>query len=528
MKHSLSRRNFLRLTGGAFVAMNLSALPGLTPRSQSTTPTDLEINLTAEPAEINIFDGTATQVWVYRGEVVQGDPEALQTLNHSYLGPTIRVRRGQRLIVHFTNTLFQDSLIHWHGLHLPEEMDSHPRYAVGTGETYTYDFVVTARAGTYWYHPHAHHLTAEQVYKGLAGMLIVTDDEEEALGLPSGDYDLPIILQDRMFNGEQLVYGDDMTAQMMGFLGEQTLTNGLAFPPLIETRAYRLRLLNGSNARIYKLAWEDGTPLNVIGTDGGLLEAPVQRDYVMLSPGERIDLWADFSGRTLNSELRLMSLAFTGAEAGGSMEGMMEEPVLPNGAEFVAATFFIGAESSERLTLPQTLSTINRYQLADAVNADAPRTFEIAMQSSMAWTLNGRSFEMEGVTEEETVRLNTLEVWEFVNVVNADQSEHQHMEGMDMSSMGSATADQMAHPMHIHGGQFQVIERTVDERFREAWDSVSAGYVDEGWKDTVLLMPGERVKLLMRFEDYTGLFVFHCHNLEHEDGGLMRNYAVVN
>jgi blue copper oxidase len=248
------------------------------------------------------------------------------------------------------------------------------------------------------------------------------------------------------------------------------------------------------------------------------------RDYVMLSPGERIDLWVDFSTREPHTELLLMSQVFTGAEAGGSMEGMMVEPTTPNGIEFAASAFVIGDESSARLTLPTMLSTIERYQLADAVNADSPRTFEIAMQSNMAWTLNGRSFEMNSASEDETVRLNTLEVWEFVNVVNADDMGGMNMGGMDM---GSSTGDQMAHPMHIHGGQFQVLERTVDERFLENWNTVSAGYVDGGWKDTILMMPGERVKLLMHFADYTGLFVFHCHNLEHEDGGLMRNYQVV-
>ena len=124
--------------------------------------------------------------------------------------------------------------------------------------------------------------------------------------------------------------------------------------------------------------------------------------------------------------------------------------------------------------------------------------------------LNGRTFEMTATAPNEVVKLNTLEVWEFVNTSG----------GMGMMGGG------MAHPMHVHGLQFQVIERQVASQYRSAWESVSGGFVDEGWKDAVLLMPGERVKLLLKFEDFTGLYLYHCHNLEHEDMGLMRNYRV--
>ena len=179
------------------------------------------------------------------------------------------------------------------------------------------------------------------------------------------------------------------------------------------------------------------------------------------------------------------------------------------------------------------------------------RTFEIAMLNEV-WSLNGRSFEMDTVADDEIVRANTLEVWEFINVVNDGNPPEMNMGGMEsatlepMSGMNMETAtpesmpgmsmgggnaetlteDQMAHPMHIHGVQFQILERTIVDAFREGWVSLSEGYVDEGWKDTVLLMPGEQVKLLMRFGVETGLFVFHCHNLEHGDLGLMRNYRV--
>ncbi len=545
--HSVSRREFLKTACiGAGTLAASSLLPGLPfvgkVLAQSDQVPDLEVRLSAVESEVPILSGNPTSVWTYQGEVIQGDAASLQSIPDSYLGPIFRVRQGQHVRIHFVNELAEESIVHWHGLILPEAMDAHPHYAIAPGETYIYDFQVINRAGTYWYHPHPHGATATQVYNGLAGLFIVSDDEETAAGLPSGDYDIPLVFQDRSFDADnQLVYitGGMMTqmmTEMMGFLGDNVLVNGKpAFELDVESRAYRLRLLNGSNFRILKLGWEDGTALTVIGTDGGLLEAPVERPYITLSPGERVELWVDFSGRTLGSQLLLKSLPFTGVEMGGTMMGGMEMPettTLPHGEETTVLKVNVVQESSEALTLPERLSTIERYTLSDAVNADAPRIFEIAMLNEV-WSLNGRSFEMDAVADDEIVQANTLEVWEFINVVN--EGETGAMEGghgghdmgnMNLDSGEVKTEDQMAHPMHIHGVQFQILERTINEAFREGWETLSAGYVDEGWKDTVLLMPGERVKLLMRFGSDPGLYVFHCHNLEHEDLGLMRNYRV--
>lgn len=542
---SVSRREFLKTACvGAGTLAASSLLPGLPfvgkVLAQSDQVPDLEVRLRAVESEVPILSGDPTRVWTYEGEVIQGDAAALQSIPDSYLGPIFRVRQGQHVRIHFVNDLTEDSIVHWHGLVLPEAMDAHPHYAIAPGETYVYDFQVINRAGTYWYHPHPHGATATQVYNGLAGLFIVSDDEETTAGLPSGVYDIPLVFQDRTFDADnQLVYitGGMMTqmmTEMMGFLGDNILVNGKPeFELDVETRAYRLRLLNGSNFRIVKLGWEDDTPLTVIGSDGGLLEVPLERPYVTLSPGERVELWVDFSGRTVGSQLILKSLPFTGVEMGGTLMGGMEMPettTLPHGEETTVLKVNVVQESTEVLTLPERLSTIERYTLSDAVNADAPRIFEIAMLNEV-WSLNGRSFEMDAVADDEIVQANTLEVWEFINVVNegeTDAMEGGHA-GHDMGNMNMGevkTEDQMAHPMHIHGVQFQILERTVNEAFQEGWETVSAGYVDEGWKDTVLLMPGERVKLLMRFGSDPGLYVFHCHNLEHEDLGLMRNYRV--
>lgn len=524
----LGRRDFLRLSGlgtatvlaGGGLATLLSGCTSS--KRAAAVPTaataDLEIALRATQGEVPILPGRATRVWTYQGQVTRGAPAALQALPGSYLGPILRVRKGQRVRISFTNNLPEQSIVHWHGLHVPDDMDGHPRHAIGPNRTYVYDFQVRNRAGTYWFHPHPHRITGPQVYRGLAGLFLVSDEEEMAAGLPSGEHDIPLIIQDRTFDTEnQLIYlPGGMMDQMMGFLGDRILINGRPdFVLPVATRPYRLRLLNGSNSRIYKLGWEDGTPLTVIATDGGLLEKPAQRSYVTLAPAERVELWVDFSGHPVGKELRLQSLAFSGAEAGGMGMMMGRSPSLVDGSEFTVLRARVERESKEKQALPERLSTIQRYRVGDAVNQASPRPFNLAMQR-MLWTINGRTFEMEGVAEGEIVKLNSLEVWEFVNRPGI----------MGMGMMGG-TAEEMAHPIHIHGLQFQVLERQVRPEMAAAWGTVRAGYVDEGWKDTVLVMPGERVKLLLKFEDFTGLYLYHCHNLEHEDMGMMRNYRIV-
>lgn len=484
---------------------------------------DVEIALKAAPGEAQILPGKATQVWKYEGQILRGDANSLQSLPDSYLGPILRFKTGQKVRIHFNNGLSEPSIIHWHGLHVPHEVDGHPMDVIDPGETFTYEFEIANRAGTYWFHPHPHGRTGPQVYQGLAGLLLVSDEEEAAAGLPAGEFDLPLVIQDRTFTADnQFLYlPNGQMDRMMGFLGNQILVNGRPDYELsVAARPYRLRLLNGSNSRIYKLAWEDGSPLTVIATDGGLLESPVQRDYVTLGPAERIELWVDFSRWEVGGELHLQSLPFSGTTMGGMMGGMMRgRDALPNGARFDVLRLSIDREASAGQPLPDRLSTIRWHQLADADNGQNPRTFTLAMQP-MAPTINGRQFEMEGVARDEVVRLNTLEAWQFAN-----QSGGGGRGGM-RGRRGMMGGMSMPHPMHVHGLQFQVIDRQVEPGSAAGWESVRQGYVDEGWKDSVLVMPGERVKILLKFEDFTGLYLYHCHNLEHEDLGMMRNYRV--
>jgi blue copper oxidase len=260
---------------------------------------------------------------------------------------------------------------------------------VPEGGRYEYEFTVVNRAGTYWYHPHPHGLTGPQVYAGMAGLLLVGDDEEDALSLPSGEFELPMVLQDRTFDGDRLVYlPNGMMDQMMGFLGDEILVNGRPDAVFsVAARSYRLRILNGSNARIYKLGWDDGTPLVVVATDGGLLEAPVTRPYVTLGPAERVDLWVDFEPDAIGTTRRLVSLPF---ESDQMMGGMMDSNALiPNGSAFDVASFEVDRDASSTDPLPEHLSDLGLSSIDDAVNPTAARTIVLSFARG-TWMLNGR------------------------------------------------------------------------------------------------------------------------------------------
>ena len=253
-------------------------------------------------------------MWRYVGNLIKGPPNALTALPDAYLGPLLRFTKGQKVRIRLRNELPEETITHWHGLHVPMLMDGHPTAAIDPGETYVYEFEIRNRAGMYFYHPHTHEKTATQVYRGLAGAIIIEDEEERALGLPSGEFEIPLVIQDRSFDDDnQLAYGGDMHTSMFGFYGDRVLVNGRSdFTLDVASRAYRLRILNGSNARIYKLCWDDRTPLTVIGVDGGLLEKAETRPYVMLAPAERVDLLVDFSGRPQGAKLTMLSGEFYG------------------------------------------------------------------------------------------------------------------------------------------------------------------------------------------------------------------------
>jgi FtsP/CotA-like multicopper oxidase with cupredoxin domain len=471
-----------------------------------TAPVALEVALRATPSEVLLDPSAtrATRVWRFEGKQLVGKPEAFQASSHSYLGPTFRVQRGQRVRIRFENALDEPSIVHWHGLQVPEASDGHPRFAIGRGATYHYDFTVENRPGLYWYHAHPDRRTGPQVYAGLAGLFLVEDPEDDrARGLPSGEADLPLVIQDRELGPEgELVYAPN---PMLGFLGDRIFVNGRqASVFTVRAGSHRLRILNGSNSRVYKLAFSDDRPVIVIGSDGGLLAAPVRKPYVALAPGERVDLWVDFARSSTGQELWLESRAF--AAARGGMMGMGRSgggSGLSNGAPFRVCRFEVRG-AGDQLPLPARFEPLAWRPEDEVVNRGRPRRFDVSM-SMMRWQLNGRSFDMREVAADERVKLGSTEDWEFRN-------------------LGGMMA--MAHPIHLHAGQFQVLEREVAPQWRAAADTLQAGLVDQGWKDTFLLLPGERVRLRMRFERYAGLFLYHCHNLEHEDAGMMRNFLI--
>ncbi|MFA7135342.1 MAG: multicopper oxidase family protein [Bacteroidales bacterium] len=492
---------------------------------------DIDISLTATPAEIQLLEGEKTAVYTYTSELIKGDSSSLQQIPNSYLGPIIRVKPNQKIRIRYNNELPDESIIHWHGLHVPEEMDGHPRYVINNGEQFVYEFVVNNRPGTYWFHPHPHGITGYQVYKGLAGMFIIEDNQSN---LPSDKYEVPLVIQDRRFDSSnQLVYlENNMMDMMVGFLGNEILINGKSNSSMeVDKATYRFRVLNGSNSRIYKLAWSDGVNLTVIGNDGGLLSKPTEKPYIILGPGERIDVWRDLSNINSGEQIALNSLAFNsgtsmgmmgsgGGMGGGMMRGRgnmqrdnnLSDSYIDNGDALTLYNFIVSDKQGEVVSLPTEFEPIEQFDLSESVNQDSPRQFNFHFER-MQWLINGKTFEMNEVADWEKVKLNTTEVWEFING------------GSGGGMMGNMMS--MPHPVHIHGLQFQIIERDVSEVPTAVWNSMKDGFIDEGWQDTFLLLSGMRVKVALRFEDFTGIFLYHCHNLEHEDMGMMRNYEVI-
>jgi len=504
------RRNFLTIAGATAVAGTLPFVPGAriaaAAASGKFTP-DVEIELAAQPDEVQLLPGAATAVWRYAGRVLKGPAETLQAIADSYAGPILRFRTGQKVRIRYRNRIPQPSIIHWHGLIVPERMDGHPRDVVPAGGEYLYEFEVRNRAGTYWFHPHPHEYTGTQVYGGLAGLFLVSDDEESAARLPAGARDISIVLADRTFDAaNQLVYesamGAGMMGAMMGFFGERILANGrpsLSFPAA--TGAYRLRLLNGSNSRIYRIARSDRKPLLAIASDGGLLAAPVSRPFLVLAPAERAELWVDFHDESSGSRIALVAepLDFGGAGMGmmGGMMGRGRGGGPPPAAPQPFALFTV-ARGGARQTPPARLAELAPVA---APRESERREFAITL-GRMRWGINGRTFEMDEVAPYERVRFGETEVWEFSN----------------RTPMMS-----MPHPMHVHAAQFRVLERIGTP---PGLEGLRTGFLDGGLKDTVLVLPGERVRVLLRFNAFRGLFLYHCHNLVHEDMGMMRNFLV--
>ena len=468
----MDRRDFLRLSTAAVVGAALQK-PfqsfGRIPLAKQTLRFPPVLNsstLRAYETQVEVWDNYQTRAF---------------TLNGVYPSPTIVARTGDRIQVQLQNDLPQDHIIHWHGLIVPWTMDGHPMHQIQRGQTYDYDFRIVQRAGTYFYHSHTLHLTAEQTYRGIGGFFIVHDDEEENLGLPHGDFDIPLALQDRRPNSDRQAFSYNPTMRdiMTGYMGDAVLVNGTPNATFNVNRTwYRFRLLNASNARIYLIAFEPAISFHLIATDGGLLEQPIEVSELFLAPGERAEIMVNFTQRPLNSTVRMVTKAFDIGEPPMSDQGRYMEVLELN----------INGTQQSNGSLPSTLSTIDRY---DPQKARRTRTFNLTM-FMMQPRINGIQYNLTRI--DERIPLNELEIWEFVNNSN------------------------MSHPMHVHNVMFQVFQRIRNGQQQPLFPT------DHGWKDTVLVRPRETVKVLVKFEPrYTGIYLFHCHNLEHEDADMMLN-----
>ena len=493
---AVTRRDFVRMfsAGGSFALAGgwsgLSGLPGfLQQGSVPAGPGDgwnpLRRTLEARPQGLTLLaqEGVA--------DIGGGVQAPAWMLNGSLPSPLLRVRRGERFQVTLANEIKDELILHWHGLTPPEHSDGHPRLAVHRGQTYDYDFTVNDRAGTYWYHSHAHMLTARHTYRGIAGMILVHDDEEDALGLPSGEREIPVVLQDRTLDEDgRPVYTNpnDMAGQM----GGEPFGNGIHRPHLdVDTALYRFRVLNGSNARIFRVERSDQRPLVLIGNDGGLLERPLSAPFVDMAPGERIDMLLDFRELAVGEQVMLRSRAFTlpvgmDVTAGVTQQGSAMDLLRIRVARAVADEAVV----PERLVAPP---------LPDPTQAAHERTFRMMSDRDpmtrsihMRHRINGKAFEMDRVDEH--VPFGQTEIWSFVN----DRA--------------------FSHPIHLHGTHFRVLSRSGGRGEVMPWEG--------GLKDTVLLHPEETVRVAVRFDAHPGLFVLHCHNLEHEDVGMMLNVMV--
>lgn len=478
--------------------------------------------MTAKEIDHEILPGRVTKLWAYE----------IEQAGKRYINPILKVRRGDGFNTTLRNELPDGTVIHWHGFRVDGRNDAHPSYVIPPGGEDHYAFEVLNRAAAYWYHPHPSDITGRQVYLGLASFFLVDDDQDEylknALDLNLGETDIPLLLQDRRFDSDgALTYNPTMTERFMGFLGDVILVNHTVKPYLdVSTRTYRFRVLNGSNARIYRLAFMAGSnrmPFALVGNDGGLLEKPYQSDEVFLAPGERVDVLLDLSNLEVGDVVFLKSLAFDPMEnemrgmgrtmdgMGGSMTDMGDMgramgdgqgSGLENGEEFYILTLKVQKHLAYDRPIPARLSEITAVDLKSANR----RRFLLSNRM-MQWFINGWTFQMNEYPV--VVARGSVEIWEIQN-----------------SPMS------MPHPMHIHGFPFQVLKRTGSPRqtARLAVDNKGLLATDQGWKDTLLVWPGEKVWLAVDFSHaFLGeqSYLFHCHNLEHEDQGMMINYKVI-
>jgi spore coat protein A len=381
------------------------------------------------------------------------------------------------------------TVTHLHGGHTPQASDGYPEDTVLPGAAQLFSYPNHQLPATLWYHDHALGITRLNVYLGLAGFYLLRDPIEAALGLPAGDYEVPLVLQDRQIGADgALIYP---ASWQEDFYGDKIVVNGKVWPYLNVDRGwYRFRLLDGSNARTYTLSLSNGASLHVIGTDGGLLPAPVIVTQLTIAPGERYDVEVDFSAYTAGTEVVLEN------SAAAPYPGTPGVGVVPPVIKFI-----VGSNAGHASPPPPSLRPIEHLDPAHAV---IERTLEMLKINDPCtgsmWTINGLMW--DDITEMPV--LGTTEIWRFVN------------------------RSGMAHPMHVHLSMFQILDRqdfsVVDGNVVPTGSPRPPAPQEAGWKDTVIVNPSEIVRVIIPFEDYAGRYPYHCHVLEHEDHEMMRQF----
>ena len=471
--------------------------------------------------------------------------------NGLQLPPVIRAKRGDSMTLNLVNNLSDETTIHWHGFKIPADQDGGPDIPVAASTSKTYRFPMLQPAAPLWFHPHPDMKTGEQVYRGLAGVFLLEDAISQQLEsnneLPSGDYDIPMLIQDRRFNakdanGVRTLAYKTMEMDNDGMLGDEILVNGAELPKLeVETRQYRFRLYNTSNARTYDFALHDGSTFKVVGTDGGLLPQPVEVDHIMLGAAERAEIVVDFGNYSVGDKVMLISKAFNGSPMMGMNNGGMNNGgmnnggmnnggmnnggmnnggmnnggnnmngMLVNGKRMDIMRFDVTTAATDNVTLYTALpasAEINTHLTAS--DASKTRNFVMTMNmgnmnggsmnggsgmGGMSFVINGVPFDMNTINETINLAEGDTEIWSIQN------------------------RSPMAHPFHAHAIQWQILTR----------NGKPAEGIDLGWKDTVLVQPGETVEFIGRFDPAVnfGNYMYHCHILEHEDAGMMGFFRI--
>ena len=449
---------------------------------------DTNINLTLQNGTYQFFTGHDT---------------ATMGANGNVLGPTLVMHKNTNVNINVTNNLGQNTTLHWHGMHISAVNDGGPHTIIQPNETWNPQFTVMNNAATMWYHPHLDTHTDEHVSKGIAGLIIIKDDEEAALTLPRtyGVDDIPLVVQTKDFDANyQIVTPSN---------NDDTLMVNATIDPVVDLPAQvvRLRLLDGSSQRVFNFGLDNNRSFYQIATDGGLIEAPLQITRLQLAPGERSEILVDLSGlQGQTIYLKSYASEFGNGVYGGSSPGMNASmpldnynPNALNGADFTVLTINVIAPTANPVTtIPATLTTITPYLEADA---DETRTFTMQpvqggfQQLNGDFTINGVSMDMNTINV--TVPLNNTEIWTVTN------------------------SSAISHPFHIHDIQYLILD--IDGNPPPA--------TAQGWKDTYLVPAGGgSMRVITKFEDFaddTVPYMYHCHMLTHEDGGMMGQFVVV-